>query len=371
MTEPSITPLDAARAIMQLIQDAAEPGLNTPTLSDDQIIGIADKVLKRWQKQSDGFRASVMRIVRQAHKEGTRTVDPWSEFERIFNICEAEAAFQRTIGDQCIRRICPMRIPLFSGNDQEICFIDGDLSALDGRLDFSIYNRLWYADNEEISRYREVPLSSIRGRYTRLAKRMVVCDIKSYHRSSNEVLAVSEIIGTNDNGRSWIPCTRDQSFDRGGETESRDSRTISAGSAERVAAAIGLQFALEYFWSVEIAMSNPGASILVPLELAGIRRILKDRSIPPGKVRRQYIKTLVQEHCRKSGETDETLVREHIKNRKPISIDGYIAYIRAPLSEVRRITKKYNYKPPISVVKESKEHLAGVANIDSSKPVAP
>jgi hypothetical protein len=257
------------------------------------------------------------------------------------------AKHDHNVPPSMFRKIFASTLPSISEKTiggEAIFYMDGTLDALDGKLNFGFSSEVdIITGGFTIGASRQVPLSHCRGRVFRLGKTMietVICCVSPINKEWITAKLYHAI-----NGENIVNVSR-RSNDSGGEQE-----TFRDDFNEIVAVNIGAQFAMEYYWGVEIGIEN-GPSFIVPCSSDGVRSILKDRDIPFGKKNRQHLKNWVSEHLRLSQQKDEVLVRQHLRGRRECIWNGYRCRILPPLSQIREVEKKYGAETPVSVIDE-------------------
>jgi hypothetical protein len=108
--------------------------------------------------------------------------------------------------------------------------------------------------------------------------------------------------------------------------------------APMVAAAVALQFARQYQWTVEMSYSDRGLPLLFPTDPVGAREAFRLRDIPEGRARRAAIRHWVVNHYRRkhSDPTAEVEVRAHLRGATTFVWNGLNCTITPSADDLRR-----------------------------------
>jgi len=175
----------------------------------------------------------------------------------------------------------------------------------------------------------------IRGQYSRLFPAMYSLEMMAWHRGGGNS-AYTQILYGFGNGE-W----HEASHKRGGN--------FGLGmkfpwDPENCSLFLGHAFYEETTWSVTVGM--PGLiGLTFATDVPGIRQLLKDRDLPPGRSRRTAMRHWVNEHWRSHPtamtDDDDVFVREYLRGQIKCDWHGYNVTVNVSDMDQRRLARIY------------------------------
>lgn len=190
--------------------------------------------------------------------------------------------------------------------------------------------------NTNLGRLRRIKNpKQIRGKYSRLYPTMYSLEMMAWNRERG--------------GSAYIETFYGFGADKWHDASHRQDGHFGYGMAfpwdpDNCSLFLGHAFYEETTWSVTVA--RPGLlGLTFATDIPGIRQLLKDRDLPPGRSRRSAIRHWVNEHWRSKAtamtEDDDVFVREHMRGQIKCDWHGYNVTVNVSDMDQRRIARIY------------------------------
>ncbi|MGW1836954.1 hypothetical protein [Streptomyces sp. NPDC002067] len=169
-------------------------------------------------------------------------------------------------------------------------------------------------------------------------------------RSARHIIEVATLTVIDE--RNGLAETSVEYFGNDGASGTRFTNLLTGAAADSGSTALlrvsfGLQFMRRYDWHVRIK-GPKGTGLLIPATAAGCRKLLKERDLADGEVRRAALVHLVSEHQRRVPSAprdsvdpaDLTWVREHSRGRRQFTWNGMRGEVLPAQDVIDRISAR-------------------------------